>query len=96
MARVFLKEVVKEARRRRLLSADHFTIDGTLLEAWASDKSYFRAARRRPKAVDATNPATSRASAGTARRTSRPPILRRGSTAKASSRARGSATWVIR
>ena len=29
-----------EARRRRLLSADHFTVDGTLLEAWASHKSY--------------------------------------------------------
>ena len=40
VARVLLKEVVKEARRRRLLSADHFTVDGTLLEAWASHKSY--------------------------------------------------------
>jgi transposase len=39
-ARVFLKEVVQEARRRRLLSPDHFTVDGTLLEAWASHKSY--------------------------------------------------------
>ena len=32
--------MVREARRRRLLSADHFTVDGTLLEAWASHKSY--------------------------------------------------------
>ncbi len=39
-ARVLLKEVVKEARRRRLLSPDHFTVDGTLLNAWASHKSY--------------------------------------------------------
>ena len=39
-ARVLFKEVVKEARRRRLLSADHFRVDGTLLEAWASHKSY--------------------------------------------------------
>ena len=39
-ARVLLKHVVSEARRRRLLSADHFTGDGTLLEAWASHKSY--------------------------------------------------------
>ena len=39
-ARVLLQEVVGEARRRRLLSADHFTVDGTLLEAWASHKSY--------------------------------------------------------
>ena len=27
-------------QRRRLLSAEHFTVDGTLLEAWASLKSY--------------------------------------------------------
>ena len=39
-ARVLLKEVVKEARRRRLLSQDHFSVDGTLLDAWASHKSY--------------------------------------------------------
>ena len=40
VARVLLKEVVREARRRRLLSTDHFTVDGTLLEAWTSHKSY--------------------------------------------------------
>ena len=39
-ARVLLKEVVKEARRRRLLSPDYFSVDGTLLDAWASHKSY--------------------------------------------------------
>ena len=39
-ARVLLKEVVKEARRRRLLSQDHFSVGGTLLDAWASHKSY--------------------------------------------------------
>lgn len=35
----FLAEVVAEARRRHLLSEEHFTVDGTLLEAWASMKS---------------------------------------------------------
>ena len=40
VARAFLAEVVDEARRRRLLSDDHFSVDGTLLEAWASLKSY--------------------------------------------------------
>jgi transposase len=39
-ARAFLAEVVAEARRRGLLSAEHFTVDGILLEAWASLKSY--------------------------------------------------------
>ena len=29
-----------EANRERLLSAEHFTVDGTLIEAWASLKSY--------------------------------------------------------
>ena len=39
-ADAFFAEVVAEAERRKLLSADHFTVDGTLLEAWASLKSY--------------------------------------------------------
>jgi transposase len=40
VARGFLGVVISEARRRRLLSEDHFTVDGTLLEAWASLKSF--------------------------------------------------------
>jgi len=40
IARGFLSEVLSEARRRKLLSEDHFTVDGTLLEAWASLKSF--------------------------------------------------------
>jgi len=40
VAREFLGEVLTEARQRKLLSADHFTVDGTLLEAWASLKSF--------------------------------------------------------
>jgi transposase len=39
VAREFLTAVVAEARRRGLLSEDHFSVDGTLLEAWASLKS---------------------------------------------------------
>jgi transposase len=39
VARQFFVAVREEAQRRRLLSADHFTVDGTLLEAWASMKS---------------------------------------------------------
>ena len=40
VAREFLGAVLSEARRRKLLSEDHFTVDGTLLEAWASLKSF--------------------------------------------------------
>lgn len=36
----FMQAVLEEARRRRLLSEEHFTVDGTLLEAWASLKSF--------------------------------------------------------
>jgi hypothetical protein len=42
VARLFLLEVVEEARRNDLISSDHFSVDGTLLEAWASLKSLRR------------------------------------------------------
>jgi transposase len=38
--RQFFLTVRAEAKRRHLLSADHFTVDGTLLEAWASLKRF--------------------------------------------------------
>lgn len=40
VAREFFEAVLDQARRKKLLSADHFTVDGTLLEAWASLKSF--------------------------------------------------------
>jgi transposase len=40
VSRRFFDAVVSEARRRNLLSDDHFTVDGTLLDAWASLKSF--------------------------------------------------------
>lgn len=52
VARGFLGRVLEEARRRRLLSEDHFTVDGTLLEAWASLKSF------RPKDGEGSPPTT--------------------------------------
>src|SRR6266496_4950241 len=42
VARAFFEDVVEQARGRRLLSDEHFTIDGTLLEAWAGQKSFRR------------------------------------------------------
>jgi transposase len=41
-ARRFFDAVVSEARRLSLLSDEHFTVDGTLIEAWASVKSFQR------------------------------------------------------
>jgi len=40
VAEAFLAATVAEARRQRLLSEDHFSVDGTLLQAWASLKSF--------------------------------------------------------
>lgn len=40
IADTFLAEVLAEAEQRGLLSNEHFTVDGTLLEAWASHKSF--------------------------------------------------------
>jgi transposase len=40
VARAFLHGVVDLARKERLLSDEHFTVDGTLIEAWASLKSF--------------------------------------------------------
>ena len=39
IADAFMAEVLRAADQRRLLSHEHFTVDGTLLEAWASHKS---------------------------------------------------------
>jgi transposase len=36
----FFAAVVKQAHLRRYISGEHFSVDGTLLEAWASHKSF--------------------------------------------------------
>src|SRR5216683_1809014 len=40
VAQEFLAKVVAQARAKGLTSDEHFTVDGTLLEAWASAKSF--------------------------------------------------------
>src|SRR5206468_4022644 len=40
IARAFFERVVAQARERGLLSDEHFTVDGKLIEAWASLKSF--------------------------------------------------------
>jgi transposase len=40
VAEAFFDEVLAEAKSEGLLSDEHFTVDGTLLEAWASLKSF--------------------------------------------------------
>jgi transposase len=40
VAAKFMTTVLDQRRVKRLLSADHFSVDGTLVEAWASMKSF--------------------------------------------------------
>ncbi len=52
----FMQAVLEEAGRRRLLSEEHFTVDGTLLEAWASLKSVRPKDEQDPPAGGGRNP----------------------------------------
>jgi transposase len=48
IAHVFFDAVLAQAAKRGLLSAEHFSVDGTLIEAWASHKSFQPKAGGRP------------------------------------------------
>jgi transposase len=50
VADAFFAEVLGAIKQEGLLSDEHFTVDGTLLEAWASHKSF------KPKGTDQTPP----------------------------------------
>ena len=52
IAQGFFQAVLAEAERRHLLSPEHFTIDGTLVHAWAGQKSFRRRGGRRPRTGD--------------------------------------------
>ena len=97
VAAKFLAAVLNRPKVKRLLSSQHFSADGTLIEAWASLKSFKpkpdeaeeRAVRPRTgpaaKATEragATRRSTSRASGARTRRIARPPIPRRCSIAR--------------
>ena len=52
VAKEFLAQVVAQARAKGLTSDEHFTVDGTLLEAWASAKSFQPKDKKQPPAPD--------------------------------------------
>jgi transposase len=56
VAREFLCEVVRQARAKDLTSNEHFTVDGTLIEAWASLKSFQRKDQKNVPPDDPGNP----------------------------------------
>jgi len=58
IAAKFLAAVLAQPKVKRLLSSDHFSVDGSLIEAWASMKSF------KPKAKDSDDDQTPPASGG--------------------------------
>src|ERR1700726_5234531 len=57
VAKEFLARVVAQASARGLTSDEHFTVDGTLLEAWAGAKSFQpKDKKQSPPADDPGNP----------------------------------------
>src|ERR1700761_5128135 len=56
VAREFLCEVVAQAQAKGLTSDEHFTVDGTLIEAWASLKSFQRKDQNNQPPDDPGNP----------------------------------------
>src|SRR5437762_10832742 len=56
VAREFLTHVVHQAQEKGLASDEHFTVDGTLIEAWASLKSFQRKDQDSPPPDDPGNP----------------------------------------
>lgn len=56
VAREFFEEVLDQARERKFLSDEHFTVDGTLVEAWAGHKSFKKKDAKKSKPKDSSNP----------------------------------------
>jgi transposase len=52
----FFNAILEQARAKGLISEEHFTVDGTLIEAWASQKSFQRKDRPKPPSNDPGNP----------------------------------------
>jgi hypothetical protein len=80
VAQSFFHAVVEQARAQGLLSDEHFTVDGTLIDAWAGHKSFKRKAddRQTRRMIPATPAWTFTASGAATQLTNRPPILRHG------------------
>ena len=56
IARAFFERVLAQAQARHLISVEHFTVDGTLIEAWAGLKSFKTKGTEGPPPDDPGNP----------------------------------------
>ena len=55
IAQAFFDKVLQQARAQSLLSEEHFTVDGTLIEAWAGQKSFQRKDKPPPPPQDGSS-----------------------------------------
>ena len=95
IAAAFFDAILIHADTERLLSDEHFTVDGTLLEAWASQKSFRPRDEEPPRTAAAIRRSIFTGSAARMRRIGRRPIPTRGSTRKPRAAKPGSATWAM-
>ena len=97
MAHKFLTAVLAHPKVKRLLSSEHFSVDGTMIEAWASMKSVkprtAQGSRRRP---GATASRTSMASAAPTTRMRARPTRMPASSARGRAARRSSASSAMR
>src|SRR5216117_1380820 len=56
IAEAFFQQVLGLARAEQLLSDEHFSVDGTLIQAWAGQKSFVRKGTTEPPPDDPGNP----------------------------------------
>src|SRR5712691_6653174 len=102
VAQGFFNAVVEQASTRGLLCNEHFTVDGTLIEAWAGHKSFKRKGDDQPTRprIRATRASTFMVSDAPMRLTNRPPIRKRawhgkGRVKRPGSATRGTCRWTI-
>ena len=89
----FFAAVVRQAKLRRYISAEHFSVDGTLLKPGPpTSRSSRRTARRQNRRRAATSRSSGTASAAPTTPTPRRPTRSRGSLASRTRRRRSSAT----
>ena len=103
-AAAFLAAIVAHPKVRRLTSTEHFSVDGTLIEAWASMKSFKPEVGREDPPEDSVprqGPGamprwTSPASGARTRRMPRPPARMRACSARAAAPGPCRASWGTR
>jgi hypothetical protein len=99
VATAFFEQVLAQAKAHRLLSDEHFMVDGTLIEAWAGQKSFTQKtdATPVPPTDDPGNPSVDFQGERrtNATHTPRRPIRRPGCTSRRRARRPNCASWVM-